>query len=316
MTKQLSRRNMLGQAGLALGGLVTLGALQGCGEDETTCPVVQDPPPDTTPKALEWPYQKHIPATFAGLDVAAVKAAAYNAYYNGGCCHGAYSALLGAFQASVGAPFDQLPLDFGKFGGGGVGGYGSICGAVLGSQLIVNMVVEDPPPPSGSTTSPNIRNAMIVELMRWYETFEFPEYVPTTRNAKEFNASGVALTVLNFDTPPESMRIAPGAHLCHASVTGWCTAQGVAANGPDKLARCARLTADVAGKAAELLNAYLASDRQAAFVPVAPSGATTCVTSSCHGAAKVVDPSGATVVSPPVASGMGCGSCHPGAHGF
>jgi hypothetical protein len=314
MTKQLSRRNMLGQAGLALGGLVTLGALSGCGEDETTCPVVQEPPPDTTPKALDWPYQKHIPATFQ-LDVEAVKEAAYNAYYAGGCCHGAYSALMGALQAGVGAPFDQLPAAFGKFGGGGIGGYGSICGAVLGSQLIVNMIAEDPPPPAGSTTSPNVRNAMIVEIMRWYETFAFPEFVPATRNAKEFNASGAALTVLNFDTPPESMRLAPGSHLCHASVTGWCTAQGVAANGPDKLARCARLTADVAGKTAELLNAYLASDRATAFAPVAPSGATTCVTSSCHGAAKVVDLSGATVVSPPVASGMSCTSCHPTAHG-
>jgi hypothetical protein len=309
MTKQLSRRNMLGQAGLALGGLVTLGALQGCGEEDPTCPVVQDPPPDTTPKALDWPYQKHVPATFQ-LDVAAVKTAAYNNYYAGGCCHGAFSALMGAFQAGVGAPFDQLPAAFGKFGGGGVGGYGSICGAVLGSQLIVNMVVEDPPPPAGSTASPNIRNAMIVELMRWYESFEFPEFVPAVRNAKEYNAtSGALLTTLDFENAPGDLRLAPSSHLCHASVTGWCTAKGVAANGADKLARCARLTADVAGKAAELLNAYLAGDRATAFVGTAPNNASACT--SCHPATNAVT---APTVAPPVASGMGCTSCHGSPH--
>ena len=38
MSKELSRRNMLGRAGLALGGLVTFGALQACGEDDETTP--------------------------------------------------------------------------------------------------------------------------------------------------------------------------------------------------------------------------------------------------------------------------------------
>jgi hypothetical protein len=289
---------MLGRAGLALGGLVTLGALQGCGDDDndTTPPVT--PPPDTTPKALEFPYQKHVAATFQ-LDVAAVKEAAYHAYYAGGCCHGAYSALLDAFQKGVGAPFDQLPLGFGKFGGGGVAGYGSLCGALLGASLIVNMVVEDPAAPA-----PAIRNPMIVELMRWYETFEFPEYKPVVRDPKEFNASGALVTTIDFENDPAALRLAPGSHLCHASVTGWCTAHGVSANGADKLARCARLTADVAGKAAGILNAYLASDRQS-FTPTAITSATACT--SCHTAASAPTEPG---IAPPVAAGMSCTSCH------
>ena len=56
-----------------------------------------EPQPQEGPQVADFPYEKHIAADFQ-LDVAALKEAAYNAYYNGGCCHGAYSALLGDLQ--------------------------------------------------------------------------------------------------------------------------------------------------------------------------------------------------------------------------
>jgi hypothetical protein len=82
------------------------------------------------------------------------------------------------------------------------------------------------------------------------------------------------------------------------------------ADQPDKKARCARVTADVAGKAVEIVNQYLASGALGArsFAALAPdSSVTTCTT--CHGGA-VTKHMGGSVDVPPVASGMSCPSCH------
>jgi hypothetical protein len=310
--KELTRRNLLGRAGLAIGGAVALGSLA-CGSDDSD--PQPEPQPQEGPQVADFPYEQHLTAEFR-LNVEAIKEAAYHAYYAGGCCHGAYSALLADFQRA-GAPFTLLPLDFGKFGGGGVAGYGSICGAVLGGVLLTNMVVQNPTtPPQDETKPQDVRANLMTELMRWYETYEFPAYVPTQVDAKEHaNADPAAalVTTLPFGNDPavgnpESMRLAPGSHLCHASVSGWCAAQHVSAAGPDKLARCARLTADVAGKTAEMLNQYLGSDRLT-FAVTSQNGTTGCTT--CHTKDKASDPLATPVrLGPSVASGMSCTSCH------
>ena len=233
-TIQIGRRNLVARAGLALGGLVTLNAFAGCGDEETT------PTVDTTPKVSDFPYDQHIAADYQ-LDPAAIQEAAYHAYYAGGCCHGSFSALLGHLASTVGAPFDQLPPTFGKFGAGGIDSYGSICGSLLGADLIINMIVTD----AGA------RKNMIWDLMRWYETYAFPTYVPVAVDALES-------TTLDFaGTDPmkaDVIAVPPTSHLCHSSVSRWCTPNGVSATSGDKKARCARLTADVAGKAAAIIN--------------------------------------------------------------
>jgi len=267
----------MARAGLALGGFVTLGALQACGSEDD--PVID--PVDPGPQVAQFPYEQHLQAGYQ-LDPAVVREAAYQAYYAGGCCHGAYSALLGHLASTAGAPFTLLPQDFGKFGGGGIASYGSICGAVLGGVLIINTVVSN-------TTA---RGAMMTDLMRWYETFAFPAYSPAALNAGE-----TALT-LDFSAGNlVNLQVPPGSHLCHASVSTWCSEKAVSASGGDKKARCARLTADVAGKVAEMLNAYLTSQAYTAN-PIDP-GSASCLT--CHPASST---------SKPAASGMTCASCH------
>jgi hypothetical protein len=114
-------------------------------------------------------------------------------------------------------------------------------------------------------------------------------------DAKE---TGLTLSFGAADLP--ILQTVAGSHLCHASVTKWCAANGNAnPNGGDKKARCARLTADVTGKVAEMLNGYLASGQ---FVAGTTNPATGCL--SCHGAV-------ATAPAAPVASGMDCAGCHP-----
>jgi hypothetical protein len=288
VSDKLSRRNLLSRTGLALGGLVTLGAIQACGGDDDTATATepqgdsQTPAGQTGPSVKDFPYEQHLSADYQ-LVAKPIREAAYHAYYAGGCCHGAYSALLGHLATTAGKPFDLLPLDFGKFGGGGIASYGSICGAVLGGVLIINHVV----------SNAGARGNMMTDLMRWYEGEAFPKYVPDALDAaetgttKDFSAAGIT-----------ALQLPPGSHLCHASVSNWCAANGVTAIGADKKARCARVTADVAGKVAEMLNAYLAGTGS---YPVAPidSQSGSCLT--CHSGASPTEP---------VASGMSCTSCH------
>ncbi len=277
--EQLGRRNMIARAGLAVGGLVTLGSLQGCGEEDESSPVAK-------PQVSDFPYETHIAAAYQ-VDVAAVQESAYHAYYAGGCGHGSFSSLLGHLSSTVGAPFDAFPAAFGKFGAGGIDSYGSICGALMGSQLIFNMVVSDAA----------ARKNMTWDLLRWYETNAFPVYVPVTVDPLEV----VTLDFTGSDpAKTDVVTAAPTSHLCHASVSGWCAVNGVSAGSGDKKARCARLTADVVGKAATILNAYLAaSPRAYGTIPTADPNA---ACDGCHTAAAAVNPS--------VASDMTCVSCH------
>ncbi|MFT3913005.1 MAG: C-GCAxxG-C-C family protein [Anaeromyxobacteraceae bacterium] len=280
MSNELSRRNLLAKAGLTLAGAMTLGSLSACGEDSEK--KTDTTPVDPGPQVADFPYEQHLPSTYQ-LDAAAVREVAYHGYYAGGCCHGAYAALLGHLADTVGKPFSLMPKDFGKFGGGGIASYGSICGAALGGTLIINSIV----------ANADARNAMMTELLRWYEGYAFPAYVPTavdaaeTGTTKNFTAAGIV-----------QLQRAPNSHLCHASVSDWCAANGVSAGGADKKARCARLTADVAGKVAEMLNTYLAG-AGTWTAPARDAQSATCVT--CHPATSTVQP---------VASGMKCGTCH------
>jgi hypothetical protein len=291
--KELTRRDLIGRAGLAIGGALSLGVVNACSSNENSA---SPPPPAAGPEVNQFPYQQHLAASYR-LDAAAVQEAAYHGYYAGGCCHGAYNALVKHLADTAGAPFDKLPLDFGMFGGGGIAGFGSICGAVLGGVLVVNSLVPNLTAPATLTAAQKtVRNRMMVELMRWYEQTAFPAYTPVAVDAGE---TGLTLG-FNDGSLPAPQQVAPGSHLCHASVTGWCAANGnVPSSGPDKKARCARLTADVAGKVVEMVNAYLASGE---FVAGAANATTGCV--GCHSQT-------ATAPAAPVAAGMECTTCHP-----
>ncbi len=309
MKKELTRRDLIGRAGLAIGGAMSLGVLNGCSGSSGTDGA---PVPECAANAAalkDFPYAKYLPAGFA-LDAATAQEAAYHGYYTGGGCgNGVWVGLLGEL-ARAGEPFSQLPMAFGAFGGGGIAGFGSICGAVLSGNLILNTVV------SNATARANL----MTELMRWYETFDFPTYAPVTVDPAEAAATegGTSASKLVLDwgtepTKPAVTKVQPGSHLCHASVSGWCAKQSpiVAAGGAnqtDKKARCARVTADVAGKVVALLNAYLASGAlgsRSFAAPAVPTTVTECTT--CHGTG-VLQHNG-TAVSP-AATGMSCPTCH------
>ncbi|GEJ58706.1 C-GCAxxG-C-C family protein [Anaeromyxobacter diazotrophicus] len=275
--KSISRRELITHAGMALGGAVTATAFLGaCGGSSRATAET------TSPQVSDFPYRKFIPAGYA-LDKQAIQESAYQLYWAGGCGHGAYKSIMQHLAQTVGAPFNLLPLDACMYQGGGIAGYGSICGAINGALVAINSIVADS----------KARAAMMTDLIRWYEGTAFPSYVPAAINASEkatldFSAANIA-----------KLQIVPHSHLCHASRTQWCQHNGVAASSPDLSARCGRLTADVAGKAVELLTGYLATSAYTAAVPLDSTSAG-CV--GCHTSTRLNES---------VASGMRCDSCHP-----
>ena len=222
MKNELTRRNLLGRAGIALGGAVALGALA-CGSDDS------DPQPEPQPQ--EGPRSRTFPTEAPRRRLPAERRRG-----EGGRVPGLlrrrllprrFSALLGDLNRA-GAPFTLLPLGFGKFGAGGVELYGSICGAALGGVLVLNMVVENP----------DHRRALVTELLRWYEGAAFPAYVPQALVAAE--TADATKPTLDFSAGNVvNLQVVPGSHLCRLSLHLVRRDGGVNAGGADKKARCA-----------------------------------------------------------------------------
>lgn len=104
---------------------------------------------------------------------------------------------------------------------------------------------------------------MVTDLFRWYEQTAFPLYDPGQ------DAQGVQGEIPGH---------ACGSVLCHVSVSSWSFATGIPAASKTRSERCARITADVARKAIEIMNAKIGGR----FAPVygKPESLTYC--GECH----------------------------------
>ena len=269
----VSRRDLITNAGMAVGGAVAGSVLvAGCNNDAQAA----------GPQVADFPYKKHIPSGFV-FDKAAIQEESYHLFYVGGCGHGAFKSIMQHLADKVGAPFNLLAMDQAIYMGGGIAGYGSICGGINGAILAINMIVEEA----------SVRSAMITDLIRWYEGNAFPAYVPATVDAAEAGKPTLDFSAANI----VHLQITPQSHLCHASRSQWSSHNGVPAAGPDLSARCGRLTADVTGKAVDLLTSYLATGTHtAAAIDSVSAGCLTCHTPA--------------TTTHPVAAAMRCDSCH------
>jgi len=158
-----------------------------------------------------------------------------------------------------------------RYGNGGLGGWGSLCGVVNGGCALIGLFHREKPKET--------RENLIAELCTWYESTPLPRYQPSEPQwAKEAGAS------------------VAGSILCHVSTTKWSKTTGFEIFSMEKKERCRRVTADGAMKVVEILNrqeekpagswAKLAPDVQA------------CV--DCHGPKELGDSMGK----------MNCGACH------
>ena len=190
--------------------------------------------------------------SYSNLDPDAVAERAYNAYYEAGCCYGAFEGIIGELRETKGHPFDLVPSKMMVYGKGGGMGWGTLCGALNGAGAAMCMVSDD-------------YGDMFTELMGYYSETTLPIYEPSTPR------TDMTMVSSRSDSP-----------LCHASVSKWCVASGHGADAPERKERCARLTADTARKTAIMLNEAAAGTFAATYA--LPADAIECL--DCHGDGK------------------------------
>ena len=200
---------------------------------------------------------------------------AYELYSEGSCMYAAVKSVLAMTMARpVPVHYDMF-----RYGHGGCGGQGSLCGVCNGVAAAIGFYVTDK----------KECDALIAEVFRWYETTNLPTYKPAG---------------LDKDT----VTSASGSTLCHISMTKWCQAAGKSPFSVERKNRCARLTADTAAKTVELLNEYFAGSEKS-IKKLSSKKRISCA--SCH--TKDIK-TGKLSKSPKVKVKMNCTACHADPH--
>jgi hypothetical protein len=175
---------------------------------------------------LPWPY--------VTLDPQSVAEAAYWAYKTAGCMYGTGKAMVDALAVATGSHWSTFNPDLLRFGAGGIAHWGGICGSINAGAVIIQMT-------AGSSAA-----ALINEYYGWYCDFAFP----STR-VDHLSA---------YPNQPTSIAASP---LCHNSSGIWAYTYGYRIGSNERKERCAKVAADCAYKAVELLNAWKTNS----FVP-------------------------------------------------
>jgi hypothetical protein len=198
-------------AGLAIGGLGVPSAMASAGQDAI------------------WPMP------YVKLDPEEVRKLGHRGYYEGECCRGAFSAIVGSLQRKVGPPFTGIPINIMAYGTAGVAGWCTLCGALNGACAAISLVSEN-------------YKAIANELLQWYVQTPFPS---EKANALAVNHQYLVDKYKSDKALPSSV---PGSPLCHINVSRWCKEHGYASGSSERSERCARISGDVAAYAVELLN--------------------------------------------------------------
>lgn len=248
-----------------LGALGGSAVLTGCGNralKEATASFDDVDPIRAVSKPATWDYVE--------LDPSVVAARAYDLYPEGSCMYAVVGAVITTLAEKVGEPFRSFPLEMMRYGAGGIGYWGSVCGIVNGGAAMLGLFQ--------SEKKKEKRQQLITEFCTWYETTSLPNYRPAKPEWSEDVASCV-----------------PGSILCHVAISNWCETTGREAYCMEKKERCRRTTADGAIRVVDILNRNLRGKFEA---PGLASEVKACV--ECHGKKGMGDP----VVK------MNCAACH------
>ncbi len=223
------------------------------------------------PSKIDYNESTETSWNYVPLDPAVTAQLAYTFYSEGSCMYATVKSIVSQLSEQIGEPFTTFPTHLFKYGHGGVGGYGTICGTLNGAAALIGLLVSDK----------NIQNKMIADIFRWYEQEPLPSFSP--QNAK-------------FEYVP--VKSVSNSVLCHASNTNWCKTAGFKVDSKERKERCSRMTSDVAYKVTAALNdlynnTYVADT-------ISNDDASNCL--ACHGSEGKVN--NASVQ-------MNCTSCHP-----
>ncbi len=262
--KTLNRRSALASLGL-FGGSALLGgcAHQASGEFDASTPSSQLAAEPAAAEPPPWKYVK--------LDPYAVAEVTYEMYTDGGCMYAVVGGVMGALAEKVGEPFRSFPVSMMRYGNGGMGGMGSVCGVVNGCAALIGLFE--------NKKEKERREQLITGICTWYENTPLPVYEPS----KPVWADEA--------TPSVSNSI-----LCHVAVANWCQVTGRDVKCVERKERCRRTAADGAIRVVDLLNRNL-TDPNCECIGVT-SEVKGCIV--CHGPNGLKDSKGR----------MNCGSCH------
>lgn len=176
-------------------------------------------PSEAKAAKIPWGYKK--------LDLQHVGEIAYNAWYGKYCCQAVAEGILVPLKKKIGGPYKNLPMDAFKWGHGGVVGWGTLCGTMVGAGIATGFVAG------------HEGEKILNDVIYYYSNTKLPIFKPKHPKAsfKSVNAS---------DSP-----------LCHISVGKWMKKEGVKFFSPQRKERCARISADVAIYTAKLLNDWV-----------------------------------------------------------
>jgi hypothetical protein len=215
----LSRRNLLAKAGRYTFGAAALGAVA------AAVPGLRSEAQAAGGSTEKWPWP------YVKLDPQRTADIAYEEWYRVFCGAAVVNAVFGQLREKVGEPYKSFPADAFVFLEGGVSGWGTLCGANSGANIVTNVILG--PRIAGS------EDGMLMgsELMQHYASTAMPTYLPKTPKVKGEIPKTVA------DSP-----------LCHISVGKWMKAANKDLGSPERKDRCARLTASMAYQLVVLLN--------------------------------------------------------------
>ncbi len=166
-------------------------------------------------EAPAWPWK------WPQVDKQKVKERTYASFStHGGCCAAVVAGVVEELAENYGYPYNQINARMFANGGGGYGAQ-TLCGSLGGACAVLGLFCE-------GKRAGALRN----ELYAWYKAKEFPGYQPEIESV---------LTVSN------SIQ-------CSDSVGNWMKASGFEFGSPERIARCAGVSAEVAEKIVELLD--------------------------------------------------------------
>ena len=217
-----------------------------------------------------------------------VSALAYKIYPEGACMYATVKSIVSLISEKDPAAVPLMFFDMFKYGHGGCGMWGTLCGGCNGGAAVIGLFHQDK----------MVRDGLIDQLFCWYETVELPRFVPSGAEGNDFPKA-----------EPQSV-------LCHVSIDSWCKKAKQEPFAAERKERCRRMTADVAKKVVELLNARHAKlgnrDGVAANTSPRQSNSATeppqsCI--QCHSTPGGEEGSDA-VKAPKTVVRMDCSICH------